>query len=110
MVLTTIVTPPILVSTPPRCLSLAVASIKTGGYLSGGFQLIQTIGNPTDGIAINRALGILVHEMLTGEPPFGYEGGDELLQRIVAGLPGLDSENDEVDAGSDNSRFIPIVR
>ena len=48
--------------------------------------------------------------MLTGEPPFGYEGGDELLQRIVAGLPGLDPENDEVDAGSDNSRFIPIVR
>ena len=33
-----------------------------------------------------RALGILIHEMLNGEPPFGY-GGDDLPHRIAAGLP-----------------------
>lgn len=33
-----------------------------------------------------RALGILIHEMLHGEPPFGY-GGPDLPRRIAAGLP-----------------------
>ncbi|CAM9221528.1 unnamed protein product [Hapterophycus canaliculatus] len=32
------------------------------------------------------ALGILVHEMLHGEPPFGYKA-DDLAQKITAGLP-----------------------
>eukprot|EP00903_Cladosiphon_okamuranus_P018679 g17193.t1 len=56
------------------------------------------------------ALGILIHEMLTGAPPFGYGGGDALLQRIVAGLSELDSRNDGVAASSDEPRFLPIVR
>lgn len=69
-----------------------------------------TFRNPARWTASCRALGILVHEMVTGEPPFGYGGGDELFQRIVAGLPALDLGNDELGAGSDGPKFLPIVR
>lgn len=34
-----------------------------------------------------RALGILIHEMLTATPPFGYHGGEDLKRRITAGIP-----------------------
>lgn len=75
-----------------------------------------------------RALGVLIHEMFTGEPPFGY-GGDDLPQRIVAGLPrtreavaavgkpdpvGREAESrdglSEADGGLDQAPFLPIVR
>ena len=69
-----------------------------------------TFRNPVRWTAANRALGILIHEMLTGEPPFGYGGGDELMQLIVAGLPGFDSAGDAANEGSEGPRFLPIVR
>lgn len=76
---------------------------------------------------IHRALGVLIHEMLTGKPPFGYEG-PELPQRILKGI--YPPPTDESDAarrptgqGSESQRscfdtgnvagpesFLPIVR
>lgn len=69
-----------------------------------------------------RALGILIHEMLTGEPPFGYGGGDDLLTRISAGLPDDDDGDNNADPGKtrvedgaaeetgQSASFLPIVR
>lgn len=64
--------------------------------------------------AARRALGILVHEMVNGEPPFGY-GGDDLTQRITAGLPrdtppGPGEREDEDYRNVDEPKVLPIVR
>lgn len=79
--------------------------------------------------AARRALGILIHEMLHGEPPFGYNA-DDLPQKITAGLPretrssedvSVKATGDPVDSGvtarydvggegSDKPEFLPIVR
>lgn len=70
-----------------------------------------------------RALGILIHEMVAGEPPFGY-GGDGLLARISAGLPNgrgsanlgktrvedlSGEERSETGTTTDQIAFLPIV-
>lgn len=103
--------------TAPRLLFVRRAVVKqTGNMLStkliSGLPSLDKdliISRLYHGIVAYRALGILIHEMLNGEPPFGY-GGDGLLQRIVGGLPRLDSINDGDGAGSDDARLFPIVR
>lgn len=76
-----------------------------------------------------RALGILIHEMLTATPPFGYHGGEDLQRRIAAGIPSRrgsseanegDKEKERGTMHSETTRtdrevdattyYLPIVR
>ena len=61
-----------------------------------------------------RALGILTHEMLHGEPPFGY-GGPDLPRCIAAGLPtGAPHRAENIPTArsdtDDGGKFLPVVR
>ncbi|CAM9522317.1 unnamed protein product [Ectocarpus sp. 6 AP-2014] len=75
----------------------------------------EMVSREGHGMAVDWwALGILVHEMVNGEPPFGY-GGDYLTQRITAGLPrdtfpesGERADKDYRNV--DEPKVLPIVR
>ncbi|CAN0156305.1 unnamed protein product [Scytosiphon promiscuus] len=73
----------------------------------------EMVSRTGHGLAVDWwSLGILIHEMLNGEPPFGYKA-DDLPQRITAGLPREKNcgENARVQTnGADEAVFLSIVR